>query len=139
VTTHYPEIWAALQRLDETEKTASVSSDASRFHADRASMVFDLFMSKAASYNDVATAAGAAKAAAAFGFDLVDSARATNTKVAAEDLAGRSLEKLATVAFLDRVLEDAMAKTAGDESEKIAYMRLMGREFGIEILRSLVG
>lgn len=138
MTPHYPEIWAALTRTAETEKTAGVSSDASVFHARTASGAFELFMSKAAAYYDTETAAGAAKAAAAFGYDLVESARITGTKVAAVDVAGRSLERLATVAFVDRVLSDAMSKTAGDETEKLAHMRVLGREFAVEILRSLV-
>ncbi len=138
MTSHYPEIWAALTRAGETEKTASYSPDAALTHAHTAIGVFDLFMSKAASYGDVDSAAGAAKAAAAFGYDLVESAAATRTKVASVDVAGRSLERLATVAFVDRVLGDAMAKTAGDESEKLAHMRALGREFAVEILRSLV-
>lgn len=138
MTHHYPEIWAALQRTGETEKTASVSSDASLFHANTADSAFELFMSKAASYGDTTTATGAATAAASFGYDLLDSAHVTRTKVASADVAGRSLERLATVAFVDRVLSDAMSKTAGEETEKLAHMRILGREFAVEILRSLV-
>jgi hypothetical protein len=138
MTHHYPEIWAALSRAGQTEKTASYSADASVTHAMTASGAFELFMSKAASYGETDSASGAAKAAAAFGYDLVESAAATRTKVASAGVAGRSLERLATVAFVDRVLGDAMAKTAGDESEKLAHMRALGREFAVEILRSLV-
>ena len=138
MTHHYPAVWAALKSLESTEKTASVSGEASLHHAKEASAAFDLFMDKAAAYGDTTSASGAAKAAAAFGFDLIESAAATGTKVASEAVAGRSLERLATVAFVDRVLDEAMSKTAGAEADKLAHMRLLGRSFGAEILRALV-
>lgn len=139
MTPHYPHIWAQLRRVGRFEKYAADSSEAQADLATVADEVFSDFMAKAASYGDGETPEALALKAASFAVDLYDSASATGVKVAGEDVALGNIEQLATVAYLDGVLKAASENLSGADLDEAQRVRLLGREYGIELLRNLVG
>lgn len=139
MTPHYPHIWAQVQRATRFDKYASESVDASADAARVASEVFEDVLSKAASYGASDTPQHVAANVAALAVDLFDSARATGAKTASEADATDSIEQLATVAYLDTLLKTASANLTGDALDTAVRARLLGREYGVELLRGLVG
>lgn len=140
MTRHYPEIWRALQPLTRLEKYASESPESASQLARTCAEVFDLFLEKAAGeYSSDGTPAGAALLAATFAEELYDTKRALGEKVASEDAVDLALEQLATVAYVDAALKTAADGMSGEEYAQTQHLRLLGREYGVELLKNLVG
>ena len=140
MTPHYPEIWRLLQTAGRFEKYASESLDAQHELAGTCSGIYDQFMSKAAEYAPGHSPAGAALQAGRFGAALYATAVSVNgEKVASADVAVTAIEQLATAAFLDVHLKTAADKMSGEEREATQTVRLLGREYAVDLLRSLVG
>lgn len=140
MTPYYPAIWAQLQRADRFDKYAAESREAGFALADTCDDVYAFVMEKAAAtYASDGTPAGEALRAATFVEDLVRSARVTGQKTASDADVGTALEQLATVAYVDTVLKTAAETATGDKLAEINNIRLLGREYGVELLRNLVG
>lgn len=140
MTPHYPAIWKALQAVGRFEKYASESADATVDLARTCSAVFDQFLTKAASsYESDGTAGGEALRAATFAEALYDSHRAVSDKTASVDTADEAIEKLAAVVYVDTVLKAASDNMSGEQLSQTHHLRLLGREYGVELLKNLVG
>ena len=140
MTPHYPEMWRLLQTAGRFEKHASESLDAQHQLAGTCSSIYDTFMSKAAEYAPGISPADSALQAGRFGAALYATALSVNReKVAGVDVAATALEQLATTAYLDATLKTAAEKMSGDDREAAQTVRLLGREYAVDLLRSLVG
>lgn len=139
MTPHYPYVWAQIQRATRFDKYASEGADAAVDLARVASEVFEDVLLKSASYGASDTPHHVAANMAAFAVDLFDSARATGAKTASENDATDAIEQLATVAYLDTMLKSASANLSGEALDTAYRAQLLGREYGVELLRSLVG
>ena len=135
----YPHVWAQVQRVSRFDKYASESDEAQADLARVSHEVFGDFIVKSSAYGETSTPHHVAANAAAFAVDLYDSARATGVKVASENEATSSVEQLATVAYLDEVLKTACEKLSGDSLDTALRARYLGREYGVELLKTLVG
>lgn len=139
MTRHYPLIWRELQTLTRFDKYASESSEASGALTEAAFNAYALFSEKSAEYGDVATPEGAAKAAASFAVDLYNTAGSLGEKRAELNDASDTISQIATVAYLDAMLKTASDGMSGDAQATTDVVRLLGREYGAELLKSLVG
>lgn len=140
MTPHYPAIWAALQRANRFEKYAAESSEASVDLATTCYEVFGEFLEKAATeYQSDGTPGGDALRAASFAEDLRNTGARIGEKVAAEEATDDILEKLAAVVYTDSLLESASEKLSGVAKDEAYQLRMLGREYGVSLLRNLVG
>jgi hypothetical protein len=127
---HYVTFWKKLQTVAGLEKLA-VSNDASVAVAAQdqlAATCEDLFVSvKNASENIVQPL-----------MQMRDSHRITGEKFAAsaED-AAVFVQKLATAAFVDDLLETQLEKLSGAEYDAARAVQLLGREYAVHLMRGL--
>lgn len=135
MTAEYPRMWALLQKADRFEKTAS--EDQGQHLAAACSQIYDAFLTKAAAYTRDFSPRGVALGAISFAADLNDTAVSTGNKVASD--VADALEQLGAVAFLDETLKQASVGMPADQAASTNTLRLLGREYGVELLRGLVG
>ena len=140
MTPHYPEIWRLLQATTRFEKYASESADAAVDLASTCSRAYDAFLEKAsgAYASDLSPAAEALRASS-FAEDLYEASKVAGEKVASETVADDAIEKLAAVVYVDTVLKTAAAGMTGESYAQTQHLRLLGREYGVELLKTLVG
>lgn len=139
MTPHYTEMLRALTRTTRFEKHASLGGDAARDHAVSCSEAYELFTQKAASYGGEPTASGAALRAAQFAADLYETSASVGVKVASENDALAAIEQLSAVAYLDASLKVAAEHLSESDLAATQQLQLLGREYGVELLRGLVG
>lgn len=138
MTTDYPAIWAAVQRASRFEKYASEGGALTDLAA-ACNDAYELFATKSAAYGRTDSPEDAARCAISFGLDLYNTARGMGEKVASEQAAGSTLEHLGAVALVDATLKHAAESMQGSERAATERLRLLGREYGVELLRNLVG
>lgn len=137
MTPHYPEIWALLQKANHFEKNAS--ADSALDQASACSGIYETFMKRASVYGTDGSPTEDAVGAISFAYALNNTALSLGEKVAAYDNAASALEQLGAVVFLDTTLKQASVNMTGEQLESTQRMQLLGREYGIELLRGLVG
>jgi hypothetical protein len=140
MSAHYAEMWRLLQATERFEKYASESELAAGDLASTCSRTFETFLEKAASeYDSDGTPAGVALQACSFAEDLYAASQSLSEKTASEADADHALEQLATVAYVDSVLKTASESMTGEDYANTQHLRLLGREYGVQLLKTLVG
>jgi hypothetical protein len=143
----YADLWAALKMGASLEKWASAEDRevATRSQVENAKLcdsVIERALKVASEQFPQRTLLGKEAGVAAMTqlvLSLRDTHAATGEKLAAApEAVADGLIKLATAVFTDLVISEQLTKLSGDEAQKARMTQLLGREYMVEAIRSLL-
>lgn len=127
---NYPSFWKKLRIVEGLEKLstnddAAIAKEAQLLLAETCDDVFSLV--KTSSDNFLVPV-----------LVLRDSARGVGEKFAASpDVTAELLQKLATAAYVDDLLEAQLEKLSGETYDLTRHVQMLGREYAVTLMRGL--